>query len=162
LNSPAFSLGVIVTMSKLLEFFLGSIVVTIFTVAFLFFSALHYILRGTDVADCVWQGSAKAWIDSNRDGLVNSDEPPLSNVEIHIDDVQNQRINVSWPVITDHDGDVKFSVSIPGCSNPVFQIYVKIPEGYRMTTRPRIEVNPDFWEIWNPESVYYFGFVSDK
>jgi hypothetical protein len=149
-------------MSKVLEFLLGSILVTIFTVAFLFFSALHYILRGTDIADCVWQGSAKAWIDSNRDGLVNSGEPPLSHVEIHIDDVQNQRIDVAWPVITDHDGDVNYNVSIPGCSNTIFQIYVETPKGYRVTTRPRIEVNPDFWEILSPESVYYFGFVPDK
>ena len=149
-------------MSKLLEFLLGSIVVAIFTLALLFFSALHYILRGTDLADCVWQGSAKAWIDSNGDGLVNSGEPPLSNVEIHIDDVQNQRMNVSWPLITDHDGDVQFNVTIPGCSNTIFQIYVEIPDRYRMTTKPRIEVNPDFREILSAESVYYFGFVADQ
>ncbi|MGZ9235968.1 MAG: SdrD B-like domain-containing protein, partial [Anaerolineales bacterium] len=121
-----------------------------------------YILRGTDIAACVWQGSAKAWIDSNGDGLFNSGEHPLSNVEIHIDDVKNQRTDAGWPVTTDHDGDVRFNVSIPGCSNTVFQIYVEIPEGYRMTTKPRIEVTPDFREILSPESVYYFGFVSDR
>jgi hypothetical protein len=149
-------------MSKLLEFFLGSILVTVFTVAFMFFSALHYILRVGGIDDCAWQGSARTWIDSNGDGLVDPDEPPLRDVEIHIDDVQNQIVDVSWPAITDQDGDVQFNVSIPGCSNTVFEIYVDIPEGYRITTKPRIEVNPDMVKNWRIERVYYFGFVSSR
>jgi hypothetical protein len=87
-------------MSKLLEFFLGSILIAVFTIAFIFFSAIHYILRAGGVEDCAWQASAKAWIDSNRDGLLNTGEPPLSDVEIHIKDVQHQFFDLSWPVIT--------------------------------------------------------------
>jgi hypothetical protein len=44
---------------------------TVFTVAFLFFSAVHYILRAGEAADCAWYGSARAWIDSNADGRMN-------------------------------------------------------------------------------------------
>jgi hypothetical protein len=149
-------------MSKVLEFFLGSILITILTIASMFFSMLHYVIKVGGVADCAWHSSAKAWIDSNGDGLVNHDESPLSDVEIHIDDVENQLFDVSWPAITDRDGNVQLSVPIPGCSDTVFEIYVDIPEGYRITTRARIEVNPDFWSSLDTEYVYYFGFMSDK
>jgi len=150
-----------VTMSKLLEFFLGSILIAIFTVAFIFFSALHYILRQGDITDCAWQASAKAWIDSNGDGLINTGEPPLSDVEIYIKDVQNQLFDLNWPVFTDKDGDVQFDISLPGCSNTVFEISVEIPEGYRTTTNSRIEVNADVSNSPGTGRVYYFGFVSD-
>jgi hypothetical protein len=148
-------------MSKLLEFFLGSILIAVFTVAFMFFSALHYILRPGSMEYCAWQGSAKAWIDTNRDGLVNIGEPPLSDVEIYITDIQDQLFDISWPVITDQEGDVQFDVSLPGCSNTLFEISVEIPEGYRTTTRSRIEVNADVSSSPGTQRIYYFGFVSD-
>jgi hypothetical protein len=149
-------------MSKLLEFLLGSLLIPVFTIAFLFFSTLHYILRVGGVADCSWHGSARAWIDSNADGLINHDEPPLGDVEVHIADVQNQLVEISWPVITDKDGVVQFTASIPGCSDTLFEIYVDIPDGYRITTKPRIEVNPDVLESSGMKRVYYFGFVADR
>jgi hypothetical protein len=148
-------------MSKLLEFFLGSILIAVFTVAFIFFSALHYILRPGSMEYCAWQGSAKAWIDTNRDGLVDMGEPPLSDVEIYIKDVQNQLFDLSWPVITDQEGAVQFDVSLPGCSNTLFEISVEIPEGFRMTTLSRIEVNADVSSSPGTQRIYYFGFVSD-
>jgi hypothetical protein len=149
-------------MSRLLEFLLGSILITVFTVAFLFFSAVHYILRAGNIADCNWQGSARAWIDSNADGQPNPDEPPLRDVKIHVEDVRNQFLGITWPVITDQDGDVEFSLSIPGCSKSAFEIYVDIPEGYRATTRPRIEVNLDLEEALHTRRIYYFGFAPER
>lgn len=149
-------------MSRLLEFFLGSILITVFTVAFLFFSAVHLLLRAGNVADCAWYGSARAWIDSNADGQMNPDEPPLSDVQIHVDEVQARFIDVHWPAITDKDGVVQLNVSLPGCSDTAFEIYVEIPEGYRATTRPRIEVNPNIGESLNTERVYYFGFAPER
>ena len=149
-------------MSRLLEFFLGSILITVFTVAFLFFSAVHYILKGGDIAHCAWYGSARAWIDSNADGRITPDEPPLSDVQVHVDDMQNQFIDIDWPAITDQDGDVQLSLSLPGCSNTAVEIYVEIPEGYRATTRPRIEVNLNVEESLTTKRVYYFGFVPER
>jgi hypothetical protein len=119
-------------------------------------------LRAGEAADCAWYGSARAWIDSNADGRINPDEPPLSDVQIHVDDIQHQFVNISWPVITDKDGDVQLSVPIPGCSDTSFEIYVDIPAGYRVTTRPRIQVNSDIWESPSTERVYYFGFASER
>jgi hypothetical protein len=152
-------------MSKVFEFFLGSILITALTIALMFFSALHYVLRAGDVTSCTWQSSAKAWIDSNADGLINSGESPLSGVEVHIDDVKNQLAsegNISWPAVTNQYGDVQLHITIPGCSETVFEVYVDIPQGYRVTTSPRIEVTPDFWESLRSEKVYYFGFVADR
>jgi hypothetical protein len=148
-------------MSRLLEFILGSILITVFTVAFLFFSAVHYILRPGDMTDCAWYGSARAWIDSNADGQVDPDEPPLRDVKIHVDDKRNQFLEISWPVITDQDGEVQLSLSIPGCSDNTFEIFVDIPQGYRATTRPRIEVRHDPWQSLAKQSVYYFGFAPE-
>ncbi len=149
-------------MSKWIEFFFGSILITVSSVALIFFSVLHYILRVGTVSDCAWHGFAKAWIDSNRDGLVNNDESPLAHVAIHVDDVENDLIDVSWPAITDRYGEVRLNVSIPSCSKSIFEIYADIPEGFRVTTRPRIEVARDFWGNLDTETIYYFGFISDK
>ena len=149
-------------MSRLLEFFLGSILITAFTVAFLFFSAVHYILSPRDMTDCAWYGSARAWIDANADGQVDPDEPPLSDVKIHVDDKQNQFLEISWPVITDRNGEVQLSMSIPGCSGSRFEIFVDIPQGYRLTTSARIEVQPDPNQILDAERVYYFGFAPER
>jgi hypothetical protein len=120
------------------------------------------MLRAGGVMDCAWHSSAKAWIDSNQDGFVNNGESPLSDVAIHIDDVQNNLVDVGWPAITDRHGDVQLHVSIPDCSNSVFEIYADLPGGFRMTTSPRIEVNRDFWGSLRTENIYYFGFISDK
>lgn len=148
-------------MSKLLEFLLGSIVVAVFSVALMFFSVLQYVLRaGGD--DCGWYGSATTWIDSNGDGLVNRGESMLANVEIHVDDLGNGRIDTGWPAVTDQDGEARLNVRIPGCSETIFAIYVDVPAGYRLTTRPRIEVNPEPWESQRSGPVYYFGFTSAR
>ena len=149
-------------MSKIIEFFLGSILITILSIALMVFSALHYMLKGSNVVDCAWHGSARTWIDSNGDGLVNKGEPPLSEVEIHIDDVQNKLIDVGWPAITNQNGDVELDVPMPKCSDSIFEIYAHTPEGYRITTMPRIEVSWDFWGSLSPQSIYYFGFVTNK
>src|SRR5688572_19917717 len=97
-------------MSKLLEFFLGSILITILSVALIFFSMLHYIVRVGGIIDCAWHGSAKTWLDSNGDGLLNHGEQPLSEVEIHIDDIQNKLVDIGWPAITDKNGDARLNV----------------------------------------------------
>ena len=149
-------------MSRLLEFLLGSILITVFTIAFMFFSALHYILRGGRVADCLWQASVMTWVDSNRNGLVETGEPPLSEVKIHIHEAENQLVNLNWPATTDKDGDALLNIPIPGCVDTRFEIAVDIPNGYRITTRPRIQVHSDIQESPGGERVYFFGFVSDR
>ena len=149
-------------MSKIIEFFLGSILIAIFTIALMVFSALNYILSSGGIVDCAWHSIARTWIDSNGNGFVNKDEQPLSDVEIHVDDIQNQFVDIGWPAITDDNGEVHLNVPVPDCSDTVLEIYADTPEGYRITTIPTIEVNRDFWGSLSTQQVYYFGFISDK
>jgi hypothetical protein len=149
-------------MSKLIEFLFGSLLIAISTIALIFFSMLHYILKAGGVADCAWHGSAKVWIDANRDGLVNNDESPLGNVVVHINDIENNLMEVGWPAITDQQGQAQLNVSIPNCANSVFEIYADIPQGFHVTTRSRIEVDRDFWGSLGTDNIYYFGLISDK
>ena len=148
-------------MSRLLEFILGSILITVFTVAFLFFSAIHYILRAGGVSDCTWYASAQTWIDANADGQVDPGESPLGDVKIHVNDTHAEFASVSWPAITDQNGTVQLNVSIPGCADTVFEISVDTPDGYRITTRPRLAIQPELWESAGAH-VYYFGFAPDR
>ncbi len=149
-------------MSKLLEFFLGSLLIAVFTIALMFFSALQYVLRTVDTADCMWQGSARTWIDSNGDGLMNHEELPLADVQIHVNDMGNGLADVAWPVIAGKDGEARFNAPMPECLETVFEIHVEVPEGYRLTTKSHIEVTPKVWERLTAERVYYFGFIPDK
>lgn len=148
-------------MSKLLEFFLSSILLAILSVAFLVFSMLHYIVKVGGIVDCAWHGTAKAWIDVNRDGLLNNGERPLSKVEIRIDDIRNQLVDVGWPAITDQHGEARLNVLMLGCSEALFEVYVNPLEGYRITTQSRVEAKQDLWGILFTENVYYFGFTSE-
>lgn len=150
-------------MSKMIEFFLGSILIMIFSIALIVFYGLNYILRVGGIPDCAWHSSARTWIDSNGDGFLNNGELPLSDVEIYVDDVQNQLVDVGWPATTNKNGDVQLNVPMPGCPDAVFEVYVAdTPEGYRLTTKPRIEVNRGLWESLDTKSVYYFGFAPEK
>jgi hypothetical protein len=149
-------------MSRLLEFFLGSILIAVFTVALMFFSALHLVLRESNPSDCAWQGSARTWIDSNQDGLITRGESAFGGVRIHVEDEAIRLAEAGWSAVTDKDGDVQFNIPIPGCVNTVFQIYADVPAGYRLITRPRIDVNSDLWRSLGPERVYYFGFVPGR
>jgi hypothetical protein len=151
-------------MSKLLELFLGSILMTLLAISLMVFSVLHYIFRVGSFDDCAWHSSARTWVDSNGDGLINNGERPLGDVEIHIDDVQNRLVDVGWPVITDRNGDARLNalVLMLGCSEVVFEVYANPPQGYRITTKPRIEVNRDVRGGLDTENVYYFGFKPDQ
>lgn len=148
-------------MSRLLESFLGSILVTVFTVAFLFFSAVRYILRPESLAECTWQASARAWVDWNADGRVDPHEPVLDDVPVYAGDMHNQLLGTLRTETTGQNGDVQLHVPLADCQDTVVEIFVDIPEGYRATTRPRLEVQTDLWDNLRTERLFYFGFVPE-
>ena len=150
-------------MSKIIEFLLGSILIAVFTLALIIFSVLHFVFKAGGIIDCEWHGSARTWIDLNGDGFVNNDEPPLGNVNIHVEEVQNQRTIIGWPAVTNKDGIVQLQVPMPGCPHIDFEVYVvDTPDGYRLTTAPRFEVTRDSWKSLDSNRVYYFGFVPEQ
>jgi hypothetical protein len=122
---------------------------------------LHYIVKVGGIVECAWHGTAKAWIDSNQDGFLNGVERPLSEVEIRIDDIRNQLVDVGWPAITDQNGEARLNVLMLGCSQALYEVYVNVPEGYRVTTQLRVQAKQDLWGILFAENVYYFGFASE-
>jgi len=103
----------------------------------------------------------QAWADSNGDGRLNPGEASLRDVEIHVDDVRNQLVNVGWSAITDEEGEVQLHVPVHECADTLFEIYVDIPQGYRLTTSSRIEVQPDNWESLGTQPIYRFGLIAE-
>ncbi|HCK67575.1 MAG TPA: hypothetical protein DIW23_13450 [Anaerolineae bacterium] len=126
------------------------------------FSFITYLISSCGIADCVWSGYTVAWVDTNRNGVLDSDEKPLQGVSVYVDDVKNKYIDVAYPVETDDDGEAYAHVSLAGCPNVDFEIYVDVPEGYELTTQPRIRVSKDFFGTLDTETVYYFGFVANQ
>ena len=114
------------------------------------------------IADCYWQGRAIAWIDSNENGLLDSNELALENVPVHVDDLDNHRIDVGIRAITDQHGIARLSVFIAGCSSADLEVYADSPTGYKLTTAARIHVKKDFFRGLAPDSTYYFGFTRLK
>jgi len=82
---------------------------------------------------------------------------------IHVDGIENELFDINWPAVTGRDGDVQLRLAIPGCADDRFELRVKIPEGYRLTTRPRIEIHPDLrGNLADAGRIYYFGFMSER
>jgi hypothetical protein len=150
-------------MGRIIEFLLSSILIIMFTFALMIFSALHYVFKAGGIVDCTWHGYARTWIDANEDGFIDNGEPPLGNVEIHVDDVLSQRVDIGWLAITNKDGDVHLNVPMPGCRDVDLEVYVAdTPEGYRLTTERHIDVNRGLLESLDTNRVYYFGFIPEK
>lgn len=95
--------------------------------------------------DCVWPGTAIAWVDVNADGIRDVGEPPLPGVKFYIDDVRNDLEKVGEGV-SDWYGEASFSVWLPGCPRVEFEVYPEVPAGYRLTTLSRLSASqtPEF------------------
>jgi len=145
-------------MRKHSKFFLFSISAIVLIFCLIVFFVLYYILRVRSTADCAWVSEARTWIDSNGDGILNNNERPLSDVNIHVDDPENNLIDVSNPAKTDGTGSANLVVWLPGCPNVSFEVYADVPSGYKITTPQRIKVNKDFWGDVETNTIYYFGF----
>lgn len=123
---------------------------------------ISFLNSSCGVADCVWTGYTIAWIDSNKNGILDQNEEPLQGVSVHVDDIKNKYIDVADTIQTDDDGEAFATVWLPGCPDAEFEIYVDIPQGYKLTTQPRIKVYTDFFGNSDTQTVYYFGFVANQ
>ncbi len=107
-------------------------------------------------ADCAWDGTAQAFVDTNTNGTMDLGEPPLAGVAFRVDDPYNHVTNATGrsPIISDGAGRALLSVFLPGCPHAEFEIYVQAPGGYTLiTAAPRHSSDAASGEI------FPFGFV---
>jgi hypothetical protein len=102
--------------------------------------------------DCFFAGTAKAWVDTDKDGIWDPGEPPLRGVRFFVDDVRNDIANVGDESISDEAGEAPVYVWLPGCPRVRFEIYPEVPSGYVLTTAPRLPARG------TDEGPFFFGF----
>jgi hypothetical protein len=107
-------------------------------------------------ADCFFAGTAKAWVDKDRDGRWDPDEPPLSGVRFFVDDVKNDIVNVGDESVSDDTGEASIYVWLSGCPSVRFEIYPQVPSGYTLATSPRIPARE------KDEGPFLFGFAPEN
>jgi len=90
--------------------------------------------------DCMWPGTAIAWVDVDADGIRDEGEPSLPGVRFYVDDVRNGFEKVGEGV-SDWYGEASFSVWLPGCPRVEFEVYPEVPAGYRLTTPLRLSAS---------------------
>lgn len=134
---------------------------TIFVLLVVFCVILGIVVMTSRSVDCIWYGTAKAWIDANENGFMDDTEIPLAGISVFVDDTQNGYFDVASPIQTDVNGNANLDVWLPGCPDVSFEVYTDVPDGYRRTTQPRLEVSKNFWGSLDTETIYYFGFVSE-
>jgi ligand-binding sensor domain-containing protein len=95
--------------------------------------------------DCIWSGTALAWIDENKNGQHDPNEQPLPNVIFHVSDGEDSASN--WK------GETTLSVWLPGCPQASFEIRPEIPNGYKLTTLASMSA-----DVRDLNKVFEFGF----
>ena len=95
--------------------------------------------------DCIWSGTAVAWIDENQNGQYDTNEQPLPNVVFHISDGENSTSN--WK------GEATLNVWLPGCPEANFEVFPEIPNGYSLTTTSKLPSSAR-----ESNQVFQFGF----
>jgi hypothetical protein len=91
-------------------------------------------------SDCGWDGIGFVWIDQNGDGEYQEGEQPIPDVPVLIDDTLNGLTDVGKKATTSSKGEANLSVWLPGCPDVDFEIYIQVPDGYTLTTPPRVKV----------------------
>src|ERR1041384_427924 len=105
-------------------------------------------------ADCGWDAVAKAWLDKNRNGKWDPNEPPLAGGRFFVDDTLNHYTNVGKGAVTNQDGQTSVRVWLPGCPAVEFEIYATPPAGYRLTSPARMPAHG--------KTLFEFGFVEER
>ena len=87
--------------------------------------------------ECSWSGEARAWNDSNANGIREITESPLANVRFFTEDRSHNREKTDWG-ITGTGGSMGLILLLPGCPELEFEVYSEVPENCRLTTPARI------------------------
>lgn len=98
--------------------------------------------------DCVWDGKGQAWIDTNENGQWDNRESPMPGVHFFVTATDGTRDSEA---VSNWKGEASLHVWLPGCPRLDFEVHVENPEGYRLTTSPRLAEND--------AGIYPFGFT---
>jgi len=102
--------------------------------------------------DCEWNATVKTWVDNNRDGEWDANEPPLANVRAYVEGSYSVGVGEAT---TGQSGEAHLTTMLAGCPNEaVLSVFVEPPVGYRLTTQERLPAKT------GSEKLFLFGFVS--
>ncbi len=107
----------------------------------------------TRLVDCSWSGIVKTWLDTNGNGIWDSSEHPLENVQFFVDDTHNGFENVGSLGVSDFQGTSELFVWLPGCPEAVFEVYAAAPDNYLPTSPSRVPASRACGDT------FQFGFI---
>ncbi len=105
---------------------------------------LPYPPPQTVFVDCTWQGHPSAWIDVNRNGTRESEEPPLAGVTFTVEDIAACGHEIGERVMSGRDGTGELWVMLGGCPEIRFQVHAEAPSNYLASTPTRVEGEGSF------------------
>jgi hypothetical protein len=113
---------------------------------------------------CLWNGTAKAWIDENENGTWDESEPPLEGVRFSYDGLKDDGTQSGVESVSKPNGEALLAVWSYDCSSPIFGINAKPPNGYRATSPTRVlgGMYEDNGVAWRKGGTYLFGFAHDS
>ena len=109
----------------------------------LIMGGVYVIFYGLGHTDCIWSGTAQAWLDENENGVWDAGEPPLANVHFVIDDAHNNLTDVGDEAISDETGQTRLTVWLPSCPRTAFEVTAESPPEYVLTSAPRLAPDED-------------------
>jgi hypothetical protein len=91
------------------------------------------------MVDCFWSADAYAWVDTNRDGVIDDAEPPLEGVELDFS------LSFVDGATTGPDGNAHIWAMIPSACQPEgsLTLIAKAPAGYTPTTETALVYTDD-------------------
>ena len=90
--------------------------------------------------ECGWNAPVLSWVDENGNGQWDTGEPPLEDVQLHVNDTLNNYKDVGRQSISDWNGRSNVLVWLPGCPSARFEVYAVPPTGYQLTTNNFVQI----------------------
>jgi streptogramin lyase len=106
----------------------------------------------TDEGVSYWSGNVRAWIDENRNGIIDSNEQPLRGVTVYLD--LGGGFNQASTTMTDPQGKARLEYPWLDIDGTDQAVYATTPAGYELTTPARVGLDHS-----NPDQVFEFGFT---